>query len=288
MKNMFRPTEISALSGPVTSSNRRNARNHPAISLGNCTPFQLVENSGVAPNGTVCIIGNPSRGIGTAKALIRRSQKPFLFLGTTTDSNSVFSALNPDWTLNSAQEALPNGNGAIYFSRPYAAYLDICEYFEAWTQDHFIIMHLGNGLQAGAELVNIFSAAGHSILFCESVPQSIRNDETRTLTPLEFMRQMHYLLVFASGAETSDLIQLLPKYQYERVTHNEGVNTFKSRSFLHPFHVHRGHGYNVSQSRMLEFKKDAFEMDDLQRLFGAGYMLVYNARQNTVFIAQLI
>ena len=94
--------------------------------------------------------------------------------------------------------------------------------------------------------------------------------------------------MFASGAETSDLIQLLPKYQYERVTNTEGVNTFKSRSLFHPFHSHRGHGFSASQSRTLEFKKDAFEMDDLQRLFGAGYMLVYNARQNTVFIAQLI
>ena len=288
MKNTFRPPEIPALSAPVTSSNLRNARNHPAVNLGNCTPFQLFESTGVSPNGTVCIIGNPARGIGTAKALIRRSRKPFLFLGTASDGNSVFASFNPEWMRNSAQEMLPRGSGAIYFTKPYAAYLEICEYIEDWAQDHFIIMHLGNGLQTGAELMNILNAVGQSLLFCESVPQSLRSSDMRTITPLEFMKQMHYLLVFSSGAETGELIQFLPKYQYERVTNTTGVNTFRSHSIFHPFHSHRGHGFSANQSRTLEFKKDAFEMDDLQRLFGAGYMLVYNAGQNAVFVAQLI
>lgn len=288
MKNTFRPSEIPVLSAPVISSNLRNARNHPAVNLGNCTPFQLFESTGVSPNGTVCIIGNPARGIGAAKALIRRSQKSFLFLGTATDSNSVFSSLNLEWTRNSAQQILPCGNGALYFTKPYEAYLEICEYIEGWAQDHFIIMHLGNGLQAGAELMNILNATGQSLLFCESVPQSLRCSDMRTITPLEFMKQMHYLLVFSSGAETSELIQLLPKYQYEKVTNTMGVNTFRNHSFLHPFHSHRGHGISANQSRTLDFKKDVFEIDDLQRIFGAGNMLLYNAAQNTVFIAQLI
>lgn len=287
MKNIFKPSEIPALSTPVTSSNFRNARNHPAVILGRCTPFQLFESTCVSPNGTVCIIGNPARGIGAAKALIRRSQKPFLFLGTAADCNSAFASLEPEWTATAAQETLPCGNGAIYFNRPYAAYMEICEYIEGWAQDHFIIMHLGNGLQAGAELMNILNATGQSLLFCESVPQSLRNSDTRTITPLEFMKQMHYLLVFSSGAETGDLIQLLPKYQYERVTNTTGFNTFKNRSFFHPFHSHRGHGLSVNQSRTLEFNKNVFEMDDLHRIFSSGYILVYNAGQNTVFVAQL-
>ena len=288
MRNTFRPSEIPALSAPGTSSNLRNARNHPAVNLGNCTPFQLFEHTGVSPNGTVCIIGNPARGIGTAKALIRRSRKPFLFLGPASDVNSVFASFNPEWTRNSAQETLPRGSGAIYFARPYVAYLGICEYIESWAQDHFIIMHLGNGLQTGAELMNSLNAAGQSLLFCESVPQSLRSSDLRTITPLEFMKQMHYLLVFSSGAETGELIQLLPKYQYERLTNTTGFNTFRSRSFLHPFHSHRGRGFSANQSRTLEFKKDVFEMDDLQRIFKAGLVLMYNARENTVFLAQII
>lgn len=288
MRNTFRPSEIPALSAPITSTNLRNARNHPAVNLGNCSPFQLFENTGVSPNGTVCIIGNPARGIGTAKALIRRSQKPFLFLGTAADGNSAFKSFNPEWTITTVQEIMPSGNGAVYLTKPYAAYMEICEYIEEWAQDHFVIMHLGNGLQAGAELLNILNSVEQSLLICESVPQSLRNSEMRTITPLEFMKQMHYLLVFSSGAETGELIQLLPKYQYEKVTNTTGVNTFKSRSFFHPFHSHRGHGFSANQSRTLEFKKDVFEMSDLQRLFGAGYMLVYNAGQNTVFVAQLI
>ena len=286
MKNMFTPSGIPVLSAPITATNLRNARNHPAVNLGSCTPFQLFENSGVSTDGTVCIIGKPARGIGAAKALIRRSQKPFLFLGTATDSNTAFSSFSPEWALGSAQEAIPRGSGAIYFTKPHAAYLEICEYIEEWAQDHIIVMHLGNGLQAGTELINVLSAVGQSILICESVSQSLRNSDMRTITPYEFIKQMHYLLVYSSGAETSELIQLLPKYQYETVTNTTGINTFKNRSFLHPFRSHRGLSFSANQSRTVNFKKDAFEMDDLQRLFSAGYMLIYNAGENAVFIAQ--
>lgn len=121
-------------------------------------------------------------------------------------------------------------------------------------------MHLGNGLQTGAQLMNILNAVGQSLLFCESVPQSLRGSDMRTITPLEFRKQMHYLLVFPSGAETGELIQLLSKYQYERVTNSTGVNTFKSRSVFHPFHSHSGQEFSVNQQRTLWFKKDMFKI----------------------------
>lgn len=35
-------------------------------------------------------------------------------------------------------------------------------------------------------------------------------------------------------------------------------------------------------------KKDAFEQDDLQRIFASGQVLVYNGGQNTVFIANIV
>lgn len=288
MKKSFIPNEIPVLSAPVTASNNRNARNHPAVNLGCCTSFQLINNAGISHEGTVCVIGNPARGIGVAKAMIRRSQKPFLFLGTVADRDSVFSAFDPEWVLDSAAATVPSGNGAIFLRRPFAEYTDIMESMEDWAQNHMIIIHLANGLQAGPEMLDLFSAIGQVVLFCDSVPQSIKGSDIHIMSPLEFMRKMNNLIIFSSGAETSDLIQLLPKYQYERVTNTTGVNTFRSRSIFHPFHSHHGHGFSANQSRTLEFKKDVFEMDDLQRLFGAGYMLVYNAGQNTVFVAQLI
>lgn len=288
MKKSFRPNEIPLLSAPVTASNNHNARNHPAVNLGCCTPFQLISNAKISYDGTVCVIGNPARGIGVAKAMIRRSQKPFLFLGTVADRNSVFSALDPEWVLDSATETMPRGNGAIFLRRSFAEYADIMGSMEDWAQDHIIIMHLSNGMQAGPEMLDLFSAIGQAVLFCDSVPQSIKSSEMHILSPLEFMRHMDSLLIFSSGSETSDLIQLLPKYQYERITNTTGFNTYNSRSIFHPFHRHRGHGFSANQTRTLEFKKDVFEMDDLQRIFGAGCMLVYNARQNTVFLAQIV
>ena len=254
MKNTFKPSEIPILSSPVTSSNLRNVRNHPAVSLGNCTPFQLFESTGISSKGTVCIIGNSAKGIGIAKALIRRSRKPFLFLGTGADNNSVFASFNPEWTLNSVQGRLPGGSGAIYFKRSVDAYSDIEHYLEDWGKTHFIIAHLGTGLQVGAELMNKFNAVDQ----------------------------------FSSGAETEDLIQLLPKYEYEKITNTTGVNTFRTRSIFQPFHSHHGHGLAASQSRTLEFNKNMFEHQDLHRLFAAGIVLIYNVGNNTVFLARII
>lgn len=288
MKNTFRPNEIPALSTPVTSANNRNTRNHPAVNLGCCTSFQLINNAGISHEGTVCVIGNPARGIGVAKAMIRRSQKPFLFLGTAADRNSVFSALNPEWVLDSAVETVTRGNGAIFFRKPFAEYADIMESMEDWAQSHMIVMHLANGLQAGPEMLDLFSATGQVLLFCDSVPQGIKGSDMHIMTPLEFMRKMNNLIVFSSGAETSGLIQLLPKYQYERVTNTTGVNTFRSRSFFHPFHSHRGYGFSANQSRTLEFNKNSFEQDDLQLIFASGQVLVYNGGQNAVFIANIV
>ncbi len=287
MKNLFRPKEIPALT-PVTSANSRNARNHPAVNIGCCTSFQLINNAGISHEGTVCVIGNPSRGIGVAKAMIRRSQKPFLFLGTVADRNSVFSAFDPEWVLDSAAATVPSGNGAIFLRRPFAEYTNIMESMEDWAQNHMIIIHLANGLQAGPEMLDLFSAIGQVVLFCDAIPQSIKSSEMHIMSPLEFMRRMDSLLVFSSGSETSDLIQLLPKYQYERITNTTGFNTYNSRSIFNPFHRHRGIGITANQARTIEFKKDAFEQDDLQRIFASGQVLVYNGRQNTVFIAQLI
>ena len=287
-KNRFRPSEIPILSAPITSSNRRNAKNNPAVNLGKCTPFQLFESSELSQSGSVLFLGNPAKGIKTAQALIRRRQKPFLFLGTAADSDSVFSAFEPEWTANEVSQILPRGNGAIYLTKPFADYILICKYLEDWAQEYFIIMHLGNGLQVGAELMNLLNAIDQVVLFCDAVPQSLRNSDMWHITPLEFMKQIHYLFVFSSGAETGELIQLLPKYQYERISNTSGFNAFNSRSIFHPFHSHPGYGFSVNQQRTLEFKKDLFETDELKKLFNAGYLLVFNAGLNTVFIAQLI
>lgn len=285
MNSRYHPSEIPFVSAPITSANLRNSNNQPVVDCGYCTPFQLFSKAAISDTGTVCIIGNPARGIGIAKAMVRRSQKPFLLLSTVSDGNSPFSSLTPEWSLNTAQENLPAGNGAIFFSRPYSSYLEMSEYLETWSQDHFLILHLGNGLQIGAEILNLLHAIQQCLIICDSIPQSIRNDETRTITPLEFLKQMSYLMVFSSGSVTKDVIDLLPTYQYEKITNTTGVNTYRNRPLFHPLRIHRGHGVSVGQTRTMEFEKHVFEMDELQRIFEDGYMLTYNSRSNRVFLA---
>lgn len=288
MSIRYRPSDISAISAPVTSNNLRNARNRPVIDLGSCTPSQMFSYSLVEHNGTVCIIGNPARGIGIAKAMIRRNQKPFLLIGTDADRQSVFTVLEPEWILDSAQASLPAGNGALLFSRPSSSYVELCGFFEEWSREHFLILHLGRGLQIGPEVLNLLGAVGQCLIFCEFVPQSLRNSESRALSPKEFLSQMNYLFALSAGGVAKDLIELLPTYQYEKVSNSMNVNSYKSRSILHPFHSHRGHGLSWGQTRTMEYKKSLFEMDEMQSLFENGVLLLYVASTNRVFLANLI
>lgn len=165
MNSIFRPSEISVISMPVTSSNRRNAEKHPAVDLGCATPFQLFARASISRNGTICILGKPGRGAGIARALTARSEKPFLFLGTVRDKDYISSSLNPEWMRDSAQSNLPCGSGTILFANPHNAYLEICQYVEEWSKNYFLIIHLGNGLQAGTELLNIFSTIEQCLVF---------------------------------------------------------------------------------------------------------------------------
>ena len=201
---------------------------------------------------------------------------------------SISSSLNPEWVRDSAQSNLPCGSGTILFASPHNAYLEICQYVEEWSKNYFLIIHLGNGLQAGTELLNIFSTIEQCLVFCDSIPQSIRNTDTRSITQLEFLQQMHYLLVFSSGAETESLVNLLPTYQYEKISNTTNLNTYRGRSILHPFRGHHGHGISVGQTRTMEYKKNIFEADELQRIFSDGYALVYNTILNSVFLVRII
>lgn len=288
MSSRYRPSGISVVSAPVTSANLRNAKNQPVTDLGCCTPFQLFAHISMKHDDTVCIIGNPARGIGIAKAMIRRSQKPFLLIGPASDRNSAFTALEPDWTMDSAGTGLPEGSGALLFSRPNSSYLEMCEYLEEWSRDRFLILHLDGGVQIGAEVLNLLGAVGQCLIICESIPRSIRIGESRTITPEEFMSRMSYLFVFSAGAATKDLIGLLPTYQYENVSNTTNVNSYKSRSIFNPFRAFRGHGASWGQTRSMEHKKSLFEMDDLQKIFDDGVMLLYDTKANTVFLARIV
>lgn len=288
MNNLSRPTDIAAISMPITERNSRNAQHRPVIELGSCTSAQVLSNIGLDYNGTVCVLGNPARGIKIAETMIRRNQKPFLFIGPASDTRSAFFTLNPSWIVNSVQSNLPNGSGAILLSKPYSSYAELIANFEVWSQQYFIILHLSGGVQIGPEFFNLLNSAEQCLIFSDSIPQSIRNTESRTITPKEFLSQMEYLIVFSSGVATKDLIEILPTYQYEKVSNTMNFNGFRSHSIFHPLHLHIGHSISWGQTRSMEFKKSLFEMDELQNLFDRGVSLVYVAKSNSTFLVQMV
>ena len=279
MSLRFRPQEIQLVSLPVTASNRRNAERQPITNLGQCTPSLLFDRMALGCQGNVCVLGGSSRGIGIAKAMLRRSRKPLLFLGTAADDRA-FSALRPEWTLDAPAQHLPDGNGALYLSRPGTAYVEICAYLEEWAQEHFLILHVGNGLQIGFELLNLISTVGQCLILCDSLPQSLRSSEARTITPLEFMRQITFLLAFSAGAAAEDLCSLLPTYHYERVSNALNLSA-------HGGLGRRRLGLSVSQSRTQEDRKRVFERDDLNRVFSDGTLIAYRSGTDDLFLADL-
>ena len=287
MLTRYRPSDISIVSAPTTSANLRNSKAHPAIYLGCCTPSQMLSNTGISHNGIVCFVGDTARGIGIAKALIRRSRKPSLLLGAESNRSTLFSVLKADWTLDSAQLSLPVGNGAILFSDPYSSYLELCEYIREWSEDHYLIVHIGDGLQIGIEILNQLNSISECLIVCESIPRSLRESEIRGVSPLEFMKKMKYLVVSSIGSSSKDLVELLPTYQYETVSNTMNINAYRGRSILHPFRGHRGHGVFIGQTRTMDFKKSLFEVDDLKRIFDGGYMLAYNATNDSVYLVQV-
>lgn len=287
MMRRYRPAEIPVVSAPVTSSNLRNVRNHPVIDLGRCTPFQMLGNAEVDQRGTVCIIGEPERSIHIAKALIRKSRKPFLLIGPSEKHCSALLSLKPDWVHNTASPNAPAGNGAFLLEKPHSAFLEVCEFVEAWGQNHFLVLYLANGFQIGPHLLALLGTTGQCLVICESVAQAVRSDEGAALTVRDFLQKMDYLMVFSAGSATKELIELLPTYQYERIQNTTTVNTYSGRSVFHPFHRHRGHGTAFGQVRTIDDTKSLFEMQELMRIFSDGTMLLYCARKNSVYLAQV-
>ena len=167
-----------------------------------------------------------------------------MFIGPASDKTSAFSSLGPEWINSSVQQSIPSGNGAILLSKPYSVYYELCEYIEEW-QDRFIVLHLSGGLQIGVELMNLLPAFGQCLIICDSVPQSIRNSEAKTITPKELMKQMSCLLVFRAGAATKDLIEILPTYVYEKITDTFSINSHRGRSVFHPLRRHRGRSFSM-------------------------------------------
>ena len=287
MRNSYTPREISLVSTPVTSKNRRNKDNNPSIWLGVTTPSQLIEYADIDREGTICVLGNYKRSISLATALIRRSDKPFLIIGPESDKNSALTVLEPEWTMNSVQSQLPFGNGALFLSEPYASYMELCEYFKSFADDYFIILHLSGGVGIGPELLNIINSSPQCLVLADSLPKAIRNNENRTVSAKEVMSQMSYLLVHSAGVVTKELVEILPTYQYEKISNTMNVNRFSGHSLFNPFRSRRNYGVSVGQTRTMEYKKSIFESDECKAFFDSGTSIFYDAGTDAVYLVNV-
>lgn len=293
MKKEYGPKGISLISFPITSANRYNAKNQPSVELGKRTPFEVFDLCTVGKTGSICCIGSPGRFIGTAKALVRRSGKPFLLIGSDADRRSDLAALEPDWILEHIEKNLPNGNGAIFLKDDEDVYLELCVSIRNWSEDRFVIIQLGTGLIAGVELIDKLKTIEQSLVLCDSLYRSLRDGESREFSPSDFLKKMDYIFIASAGVNTKCLKELLPDYQYLRIVNMSSLNLQNGQGGIErderrgAIYKHKNHGGAFSQSRTLE-PKSVYEEDELQYIFDRGSILIYNAKSNKFFLTDLV
>lgn len=98
----------------------------------------------------------------------------------------------------------------IAMAKPRSSYIEICNYFEEWSDDYFIILHLSGKFQIDVNLLDLINRTP-CLIFCDCVSQALYKSE-HNITPKDFMQKMSCLLINS----TNDLIDILPTYQYEK------------------------------------------------------------------------
>lgn len=274
------PNGLALLSLPVTARHRSEDRRRDLRELGSLTASAALERTGVAPSGPIACCGSKNRFAALLRALVKRSPRPFVIIGTSEDMESgCLLALEPEWTEETITGKLPEGSGALVLDPGNEdTCLALLEALPKW-RDHLVILCLGNGIQVDPAMLDQLNTLGPYVLLCESLGRSVRGAEGMRLTPGELFRAMDYLLISSAGLSAGDLLEVLPTYESERVTNT--VDLSARRPETHPRQgrgcgLDRG-GLGMSQSRTLE-TKPIITQDELREMQRAGQLLIHNAR----------
>lgn len=274
------PNGLSLLRLPVTARHRSEERRRDLRELGSLTAAAALEKTGIGPDGPIACCGSGNRFAALLRALVKRSPRPFVIVGTELDMNSgCLLALEPEWTEKNISFRLPEGSGALILDPSNEdIYLALPEALPKW-RDHLVIMCLGGGLQADLAMLDQLNTHGSYVLLCSALGRSIRGTEGGRLTPAELLRAMDYLVISSAGLSAAEVLEVLPTYQSERITNTMDLSTHRTedRPKLGTRNDRDRGGLGMSQSRSLE-EKPIVTQDELRAMQQSGQLLVHNAR----------
>ena len=152
-----------------------------------------------------------------------------------------------------------------------------------------VILCLGGGLQVDAELLNLLNSTGRYIIVSSSLSRSVKGSDGVKLSVRDLLSSMDYILVSSIGSSAKELIEVLPSFDYQKVTnttdfsyHQDGAHIYENIS-----HHRNGAGIRISQSRSME-TRTVFTESELKRMQDDNILLIYNALESHIWVSEIV
>lgn len=285
-KNKFLPVKGTPLLRlPSTKRNRRMSRSRNVFKMEAMTAANLIHISGINGGNPFLFIGKYNRAYPILKQLLRASSLPVCVVGTKKDlTDCCLVNLGQDWLCQTAEKHLPAGNGVIAIENMSPVeQKKIATSLASWN-DHALVLCLGNGIQLDATMISALISMEQCYLLSTSLSRSVRN----TVTVKEFLSQMDYLVI--SSYSDQELLDILPKFQYEKVTNHLNFNLHRDQPQIGDqidLHPRSGGGLFFGQDWTRE-TRPLFEQSELMELQDNGLILVYNNEMKHAWVVNLL
>ncbi len=266
----------------IGRQNLYNNANRPFTEFGSLTADQILEKTNFPLKNICAMLGSTQKCVPLIKAIIRRHPKPFVLVEAESCQDSPLMMLPTSWTMDTPSASLPHGSGKVSVGNS----IDCTTYLPSWGKTHLVIVHFEGELLLDVNLLNTLKSLNHAIIVCDALPQKILREGTNELTPAKVMKELSGFFSFSIGNSVTDLIEILPTYEYESATNQMG---YSNGSASHPTHIlpHRNRGWVLTQARTLEHKKALFEQDDIRKLERRGGLLICVNQPFQVYTAYL-
>ena len=270
---------------PELGRERENTRRRNIQDLHNTTAAAALAAAGVSSYGATLFCGGHSAALPFLRQLTKKAE-PYVVLGTPKDLgvNDCLFRLPHDWKNDRLLPTLPDGNGFLTLRPSDQTRIDLTHLLQNW--EHYVILCLGNGLQLDAELLDRLNERGGFVLLTESLNKGVRSADENKLTLKRVLTSMDYLLISSIGQEFQDLVEMLPRYQEERVS-----NTLDWQSYRNGFNARLGHrsgkGFRISQTRSLE-EKPILRQEDIRTMEAQRRVFLLNTHSCDAYTAAIV
>ena len=288
MKSLQDFIGLKLLQLPVTQRDRVNQENRDVRNLKRTTAAKMISMSGISPHSLI-FCGKMAKAYPFIRQLVKMLEYPFVIIGTQTDlENSCIRSLDIEWEESAPRQNLTAGNGLMELRPGPMTNLALKEYISEWSS-HLVILCLGGGLQVDSELLNLLNSTGRYIIVSSSLSRSVKGSDGVKLSVRDLLSSMDYILVSSIGSSAKELIEVLPSFDYQKVTnttdfsyHQDGAHIYENIS-----HHRNGAGIRISQSRSME-TRTVFTESELKRMQDDNILLIYNALESHIWVSEIV